>query len=64
INRSRSMRVILNLPLALAPEIYVAAVYLLNYTLTRKTLFKIAYNKKPLLTHLKLYSCRVYILRT
>lgn len=67
IDRSRSMRVASNLPLALAPEIYVAAAYLLNRTPTRaiswKTPFEMAYNKKPSIAHLKLYGCRAYALR-
>lgn len=67
IDRSRSMRVMSNLPLALTPEIYVAAGYLLNRTPTRsidwKTPFEMAYNKKPSIAHLKLYGCRAYALR-
>ena len=47
IDRSRSMRVTSNLPLALSPEIYVAAGYLLNRTPTKalgwKTPFEIIY---------------------
>jgi len=67
IDRSRSMRVTSNLPLALSPEIYVAAGYLLNRTPTKalgwKTPFEIAYQKKPSIAHLRQYGCRAYALR-
>ena len=67
IDRSRSMRVASNLPLALGPEIYMCAAYLLNRTPTKalgwKTPFEMAYGKKPSLAHLKLYGCRAYALR-
>jgi hypothetical protein len=62
--RSRSMSVTLNLPLQLAPEIYVAAAYLLNCTPTQtigwKTPFKMAYSKQPSIAHLQVYGCRAY----
>lgn len=62
------MRVTSNLPLALAPEVYVAAAYLLNRTppqaIAWKTPFEMAYNKKPSIDRLKLYGCRAYALRT
>ena len=61
------MSVISNLPLQLAPEIYVAAAYLLNRTPTRtigwKTPFEIAYAKQPSIAHLRVYGCRAYALR-
>lgn len=56
------------LPLYLAPETYVTAGYLRNRTPTRsiswKTLFEMAYYKKPLIAYLKIYGCRAYTLRT
>lgn len=56
------------LPLALAPEIYTAAGYLLNRTPTRtlgwKTPFELAYNKQPSIAHLRMYGCRAYALRS
>jgi hypothetical protein len=62
IDRSRSMRVASNLPLALSPEIYMCAAYILNRTPTKtlswKTPFEMAYGKKPSLAHLKIYGCR------
>jgi hypothetical protein len=65
--RSRSMSVTSNLPLQLAPEIYVAAAYLLNCTPTRtigwKTPFEMAYSKQPSIAHLRVYGCRAYALR-
>ena len=65
--RSRSMSVTSNLPLPLAPEIYVAAAYLLNRTPTRtigwKTPFEMAYSKQPSIAHLRVYGCRAYALR-
>ena len=67
IDRSRSMRVASNLPLALSPEIYMCAAYLLNRTPTKalnwRTPFEIAYGKKPSLAHLRFYGCRAYALR-
>ena len=67
IDRSRSIVVTSNLPLALSPEIYVAAGYLLNRTPTRsigwKTPLEMAYLKKPSVAHLKIYGCRAYALR-
>ena len=67
IDRSRSMRVASNLPLALSPEIYMCAAYILNRTPTKtlswKTPFEMAYGKKPSLAHLKIYGCRAYALR-
>jgi hypothetical protein len=67
IDRSRSVRVTSNIPLALSPEIYMCAAYLLNRTPTRalgwKTPFEMAYGKKPSLAHLKFYGCRAYALR-
>jgi hypothetical protein len=66
--RSRSMSITSNLPLPLAPEIYVAAAYLLNRTPTRtigwKTPFEMAYSKQPSIAHLRVYGCRAYALRT
>jgi hypothetical protein len=65
--RSRSMSVTSNLPLQLAPEIYVAAAYLLNRTPTRtigwKTPFEMVYSKQPSIAHLRVYGCRAYALR-
>jgi hypothetical protein len=65
--RSRSMSVTSNLPLQLAPEIYVAVAYLLNRTPTRtvgwKTPFEMAYSKQPSIAHLRVYGCRAYTLR-
>jgi hypothetical protein len=61
------MRITSNLPLPLAPKIYVAAAYLLNRTPTQtlgwKTLFKMAYSKQPSIAHLRVYGCRAYALR-
>jgi hypothetical protein len=66
--RSRSMSITSNLPLPLAPKIYVAAAYLLNRTPTRtlgwKTPFEMAYSKQPSIAHLRVYGCRAYALRT
>jgi len=68
IERARCLMVTANLPLALAPEAYITAAYLLNRTPTRsiqwKTPFEIAYHKKPSIAHLKLFGCRAYALRT
>jgi hypothetical protein len=65
--RSRSMSITSNLPLPLAPEIYIAAAYLLNCTPTQtigwKTLSKIAYSKQSSIAHLRVYGCRAYALR-
>ncbi|CAE7204972.1 hypothetical protein PTNB73_07013 [Pyrenophora teres f. teres] len=65
--RSRSMSITSNLPLPLAPEIYVAAAYLLNRTPTRtidwKTPFEMAYLKQPSIAHLRVYGCCAYALR-
>jgi hypothetical protein len=61
------MSVTSNLPLQLAPEIYVAAAYLLNRTPTRtigwKTPFEMVYSKQPSIAHLRVYGCRAYALR-
>jgi hypothetical protein len=61
------MSITSNLPLPLAPEIYVAAAYLLNRTPTRtigwKTPFEIAYSKQPSIAHLRVYGCCAYALR-
>jgi hypothetical protein len=52
------MRLASNLPLALSPEIYISAGYILNRTPKRalgwKTLFEIAYKKKPSIAHMKM----------
>jgi hypothetical protein len=60
------MSVTSNLPLQLAPEIYVAAAYLLNRTPTQtigwKTPFEMAYSKQSSIAHLRVYGCRAYAL--
>ena len=58
---------VVNLPLLLALEAYTIVGYILNYTLTRslgwKTLFKITYKSKPLITYIHIYGYKAYVLR-
>jgi len=62
----RSMQLEASLPLSLGLEAFLAASYALNWTpneqLGWKTLYKVAYGKPLILTHMHEYGCKTYTL--
>ena len=66
IEQLRAIQLEVSLPLSLGPEAFLAARYALNQTLNKqlgwRTLYKIAYGKTPLLSHMHVYGCKTYIL--
>jgi hypothetical protein len=64
--RARSFLLNANLPLDLWPEAYSTAAYILNRTPTRAgnawtTPFQKAYGKQPMLSNLRVPSCKAYV---